>query len=341
MGSTNSGLNYVEAPAWMLQEDGRLATFLPHADTSKGQIHLYVPSGIGDVAWIWARYWYLSEVMGKDVTWHFPDDAIKRVAPYAELVGLKFAPHCAPDYAGGKYMFDPIDIRRLLEFPGELQPEDVEDGGQFYVHANIHLETGQPLHSGVPRWQSGNQREWHPWLPYRNPCPPLSIIHDGERPPQTSENEGIWQYADRSRAKPYVALHMASETYCEGNYFPKIWAKAIEWIERNVAPVRLIGAKWDEGMIQNVSKFYTPRQPVATGQTLATVLSIIANAKAVIGVDSGLTIMATYMGVPALRAYPRWLHLMPGNWESDAHPHTTWCFMDDLMDLYQDWLYAL
>jgi hypothetical protein len=84
-------------------------------------------------------------------------------------------------------------------------------------------------------------------------------------------------------------------------------------------------------------------------------LTTILGCRAMIGLDSGLAILAKYMGVPTLQAYPQWLcdpdhpdkaqfpngtH-MPGTWEMDAHPKSSWCYVHDLMDAWGDWMAAL
>lgn len=307
-------------PDYLLNEDtGKLATILPSMDTSRGQVHVITPAGIGDFCWVWSKFWKLAET--KDVSFWFPNSGdLNRVRPYCDLVGAKF----------GGYV--DVDTKALLEFPGEFSEGDYSEGGVFYVHSNRHIEEGKPLHEKCPKGGMYHQT-WHPWLPFKNPAPPLHMIGKEDSPPHTGVNAGIWKYADPIMRKPYIVVHMANETYCEGNWFARQWATLLQWIEQ-YAPVRLIGAKWDESFMEKVTKWYTPNLPPCIGQSFATALTTIANSSAIIGVDSGLTIMATYMGLPALRAYPRWLRLMPGTFEDTEilHPMNKWLFMDELMD---------
>lgn len=327
------GVRPVPAPEWLTGADGRLATMFPRLDTSKGQVHVIVPSGQGDVAWLWSKYWKLDEdlkAQGRELIWHFPDDNVRRVGPYAELVGMNV----------GEWLR--FDIKQLLEQPGEFEPADFETGCVVYLHANRHIEDGNPLHDRAPKYDPvSNNKVWHPWLPFKNPAPEARIITD-TRPPQTSENQGVWKMADKSKRAPYFVVHMASPNYCEGNYFPRKWAQMLEKMEK-YAPVRLVGLEWDRGMIEAATEYYTPRLPVCINQPLATVLSLIANSSGMIGVDSGLTIFGTYYGIPALRAYPRWLHLMPGTFEDPdtLHPHNKAIFMDELWDELPGWLEGL
>lgn len=341
----------IELPSEILQADGRMKPQLPmyRFPLDEGQIHILTASGIGDTAWVWSKLWKLAET--RDVTFWFPEaGGYNRVKPYCDLVGMKY---------GGT--LSDLDIRFLLEQPGEFTPEDYESGGVFYVHANKHIEEGNPLHwqcpkfcekvsmaieakkeaptpnypqiPGVSRYPSVKDNTWHPWLPFKNPAP--------------RAYETINTYSDTvcklENSDPYVVVHMASETYCEGNWFPRVWARLIEWVEKNVAPVKLIGAKWDEGMIEKVTDIYKPALPPCIGKSFAEALTVIVNSTAMIGVDSGLSIMATYYGLPALRCYPRWLDLMRGTWEDmeTLHPHNRAIFMDELIDAYKEWCEGL
>lgn len=349
----------IELPKYLQTPEGSLAQQLPlHAmPTDRGQIHLIAPTGIGDVAWIWAKLWKLAEE--RDVTWWFPEAGhYNRIAPYCRLVGMKF---------GGTIN---IDTKTLLTFPGQLEQSDLTapEGGIYYVHANRHIEAGAPLHPGAPCYREGKPykvydhedvredgkvrlryREaeglaatWMPWLPFKNPTPPLTLLEEGAPAPNTSVNEGVWRWKDPAPAAthPYMVIHAASMTYCEGNWFPKVWAGLVERIERDLMPVCLMGAKWDEDMIEAICEFYTPHHPPCIKQSFATALTKIANSQGMIGVDSGLTIMATYYGLECLRLYPRWLTCMRGSFEDreTLHPHNRAIFMDELQDYADTWL---
>lgn len=305
-----------ELPDFLKDDSGRLAQFTLPLDTSNGQCHFLTCSGIGDTAWVVSKLWKVAEE--RDCTFWTPEAGpYNRVDPYLELMGLKH----------GRME---IDIRRLLELPGEFEEGAFEEGGIFYIHANRHLEAGRKL------------IDWHPWLPFRNPAPPATMITCGPKDTPLS-SDSVFQYSHKSELTPYIVVHMASASYCEGNHFPNAWARMIKWVEENVAPVQLIGAKWDEPMIEKVSEIYRPYYQPCIGQSLAFALSCIVNSSAMIGVDSGLTIMAAYYGIPALRAYPTWLSEMMGTWEDPAtlHPHDLAIFMHELMEVYKPWCEGL
>jgi hypothetical protein len=323
-------------PGWMINnETGLLADFIDPSkiDTSTGDIHILVPSGIGDLEWPWSKLWKVDEMLkeqGRKLVWHVPQDGTQRAVPYLKLAGATVGAALE------------IDIKKLLSYPGQLEPKDIEEGGVWFVHANRHIEEGMPLHENCPNYGGGNETTWMEWLPFKNPAPPVTMI-EGNTPPHTGTDAGVWQYANKAKArKPYVVVHMGNPNYCEGNYMPRQWAKMLEKIE-TVAPVMLVGAKWDESMINEVCKHYTPAHPVLVGQTLSTVFSRICNSSAIVGVDSGLTITATYYGLAALRGYPRWLQRMPGSFEDNSvlHPVNKPVFMDELYEEMGDWVQRL
>lgn len=213
-----------------------------------------------------------------------------------------------------------LDIREILSYPGEFTQEDYAEGGLFYVHANRHLENGKRI------------EEWHPWLPLRNPI---------------RSQMGSWEEFER---KDYVTVHMCMASYVEQNWLPRAWGKMLEEIEKNFAPVKVVGALWDTDFAKRVFDFYTPSIPPVLDRTLQCSLANIGHAKAHIGLDSGLTILAKYMGVPALQAFPRWLRndkpdeahpngtWMPGSYDFDFHEKSEWCYVDELRESIAPWL---
>lgn len=304
-------------PSWLINPNtGKLRNFLAKHElpTDEGQCHFLCQEGIGDVAWVWAKFWKLAEE--RDCTFWFPDntrDAVvnsrHRIGPYADLVGMK-------------YGFCQIDVREMLEYPGEFQEGDFDEGGVFYVHSAVHLGKGKRI------------EDWHPWLPFKNPAPE---VFNG---PNMQDTSRVWRWRG---CDPYIVIHMGCPLYMEGNYFPAFWAKMIKKIEEKVAPVMLMGAKWDEQMIEEVSHFYKPSLDPCIGQPLSRALSFIVNSRGMIGIDSGLTILATYMGMPALRCYPRRLDLLRHSWYDPAtlHEHNRAIFMDELYDELEGWLEAI
>lgn len=287
-------------PEWMLKEDGTLADqFLSPLDfpISDGQIHLMCPSGIGDVAWVWAKFAHLAEK--KYVKFWFPNDDVKRVKPYAEMVGMNFG-------------FSGVDSYAMFQHDCEWEPHHFEYGSVTLCQANLHVESGRRL------------EEWNKWLPIRNPAP---------------HQFGRWKGGD------YLVMHMGHSTYGGGNWPSRLWARVLDDIQtRFNLPVMPIGAFWDREFCDKVCERVTPKRLPCMDKPLDYAIRAMLNARAMIGVDSGLAIMAKYLGVPTLQAYPAWLvnpeptkrnptgtH-MPNAWEMDQHDDSRWCLLDEVLD---------
>jgi len=297
-------------PELFFRSDGTLKPQVPadRMPVDEGQLHLLVPNGIGDFAWVYAKYKNLIDG-GKDITFWFNDDEAKRVKPYADMLGVK-------------YDFCTVDNRDLLLAPGELSREDVGEGGIYYVHANRHLESGKKL------------VHWMPWLPMQNPAP-----------------KQIYRWNTHT-ARNYITVHMCMKSYVEGNWPVKVWARKLKEIEEKLRiPVKVVGALWDVPFAEQVFQHYTPQKgTLSLDLPLEDSIETIAGGRAHIGLDSGLTILAKYLGVPALQAFPDWLwnpvstsvhpngtH-MPGTYDMDFHPLSANCEVADLMDEVCPWI---
>lgn len=309
-------------PEFMRGEDGNLADFMTVRPTENGELNFVVLEGIGDVAWVIGKFWKLCQ--DRDVKFYFHNGVYNRLGPYLDLMGIKWG-------------YTQVESRELLSFPGEFEERDFENGGTFYIHCNRHIEEGKPLHNNCPNYRDGDHREWFPWMPFKNPIPPIRVVKEGERTPHVRLNEGVYQLDPKPN--PYIMVHMGTPTFSEGNLFPRQWARILQYIENNVAPVKLIGAKWDENFMDKVCEFYEPKCSPCIGQSLATALSDIANSRGMFGIDNGTIILATYMGLPTMRLYPRWLRLMPGTWEDldTLHPVSRWVHMDEAVEEYKTW----
>lgn len=295
---------------------------MPDMDTSKGQVHLICPSGIGDVAWIWSKLWKVHEQLksqGRELIWHFPDTGDNRVHPYCGQVGM-----IVGEYLRG--------LRDFREFICDPQPEDFETGGAFFINANTHIEAGKPLHSQCPKWgpHFGDSDTFCPWLPFKNPAPEVHAMQ-----PNTFDDTEKVLYLP-SKPDPYIMVHVGPRTWMGQNWFPGFWARWIKKLEE-VAPVKLMaytpcdGDYWKE-VVERLGR--DPEGGYCVDQPYSRALSWIVNSTAYFGIDDGMAIMSIYYGIDTFRFYPDWLHKMPGTWEDNEtlHPHTDWCLMEEMMD---------
>ncbi|HEU4753372.1 MAG TPA: hypothetical protein VFU47_09720 [Armatimonadota bacterium] len=180
-------------------------------------------------------------------------------------------------------------------------PPFPERGGLLVVHANGHLEAGRPL------------REWYPELPLRYPEPDLS---------------GAWDRAPL----PFVLAFACHEQYMGGNHPPAVWAEMLRTAEREVAPVRLVGAGRDVPFIREIRRRAGGGEHDLVDRPLADLLLASTRAAAMFGVAGGPIIAAQCLGCPSLFFYPDHLARMPGTWERPEVPWD-WGYVRDAPEL--------
>lgn len=194
----------------------------------------------------------------------------------------------------------------LDNFAGEVDARTITRGSFQFMHINRHLEAGRKL------------IDWMPELPYANPM------------------DAFARYRDPDNS---VVVHMCSEAYSEGNLPDKTWAHMIRNIEANYGPVSIVGALWDSSFAMRVMHHYMPHGKIMLGQSLASVAHEIHHAQAFVGLNSGLAIMATYMGVPTIEGYPTWLTALASAWiTEDIAGNHHWCYTKDLPNAYGNFL---
>lgn len=194
----------------------------------------------------------------------------------------------------------------LDEFPGEVALHDLRPGTFHFMHINRHLERGEYI------------EDWMPQLPYSNP---------------------MGAYVALRNPREHVVLHMCSASYSEGNLEPAQWAEIMAAIEWNVGPVSIVGALWDAGFAMDVLHHYRPSGLLLLGRPFEEVAGYIADAQAFIGLNSGLAIMAAYLGVPTLEGYPTWLTKLAEAWPTaDIRQNHEWCLVPDLRTVFDKFL---
>lgn len=197
---------------------------------------------------------------------------------------------CGVDYA----YLPGLTTHWVWDQPSE--PELVETGW-LPIQANRHLEAGKHL------------RDWYPDLPLAYP---KMALH----------------YACRPKIG-YVVVFMCVANYMGGQLQPHVWANILQYIERNVGPVMIIGAAKDVLFAAEVEKYYKPALPAMYDRPLEEVVAVMLDATFVCGVASGLLITSIVYGAPSLISYPTHLASMPGTWEPE-NAQWGWCFHKDL-----------
>ncbi len=254
-----------------------------------GQLHFLVPAGVGDNLWIISKLWNVCQQ--RDVTFWLPADEQKRSGDVFRMMGLKhgYMPNLTTEWIWSR--------------PGS--PPIPDTGAVLSIQPNRHLEHGHRI------------EKWYPELEFKNP---VQFMDTYEVP-----------YKQVAGKIKYVVVFTSQMGYMEtgGNLKPAQWARIFNHIEEQVAPTLLIGAGKDVAFCYEVMKFFDPKLEPVLNASLDTVASLMSGAEMVIGAHAGPLILSTYMGIPTLHGYPRWLFPMPGTWE---HPDNTWgaCFLDEL-----------
>jgi hypothetical protein len=252
-----------------------------------GELHVLCPAGMGDFAWIWAKWW--SVAAQRYVKFWFPEDEQQRAWPLAEALGANY------DHLPG------LTTEWVWEQDGN--PPIPDSGERLVVHANKHLENGF------------NLEKWYPDLPLRYPTMDAIKPHG---------------YNIETNQCPAIVVFPCQHGYMEkgGNLLPGQWARMCQEIEHKIGPVCLVGAGNDVQLIKDICEIYSPLIKPVLDKPLTRVLAGIRGARGMVAAASGLSILSTYMGVPTMHLYPRWLVRMPGRWEQpDAV--SDWRFLDE------------
>lgn len=100
------------------------------------------------------------------------------------------------------------------------------------------------------------------------------------------------------------------------------WCQTIQTMEQRVGPVTLIGAGWDAEIAGAIVK-RLPHVDNLVGKTpLPVVAGIIESATVVVGVISGMTILANHFHAPCINFYPAKHHVrFPWSWQEAGCPN--------------------
>lgn len=175
---------------------------------------------------------------------------------------------------------------------------DLPEKGWVVVQANRHLEAGKKL------------TDWYKHYPLQYPLLRLNY------------------QSPRCR---YVVGFACASNYMGGQLDPKLWAALYTFIERNYAPVIMIGAGSDVDFCREIEAHFKPKLSPMYDQPLEEAMSVLFGAVSTVGVASGLMISAIAYGVPTIVGYPAHLTKMPGSWEPPTSKWS-WCLTQDLHD---------
>ena len=276
----------------------KVTGWLERLPTDNAQLHILCPAGVGDNLWILSKFW--SVVQHRQVTFWLPAAEQQRSADVFRMAGLT-----------SKYSAD-FSTEWVWSRPGE--PPIPETGAKFSVQPNRHLEHGHRI------------EKWYAELPFENPAKFLNW----------SSGIGYKQIVGSCK---YVIVFFSHQQYMEdgGNLHAGAWARICRRIERDIAPVLIIGAGKDVDFIGKVLQQFDNTLDPVLNRPLEDIAALIEGSEMVVGAHAGPLILSTYMNKRTFHFYPRWLKPMPGTWE---HPDNIWGagFLDEAELLVTDGL---
>lgn len=238
--------------------------------------NFHVPSGIGDVSWIYSKL----KCLGKNL-WTVADGWPHRTAPFMNLL---------PQVERAEYgQFQYSDILRMEDHHGIVNGctwKDVErlDIMNMYIECNRHLEAGRRL------------EDWLPDLPtdfHYNIC-----IDDAER----NRASRLLANIPRPIWGISAASYRGSEAWETWNL--EAWQDFLErWEALAGGSVLLMGGFWDD-LTSALSE--NGRYHNIVGKTnVPTMISLLEQIDGYIGFSSGMGILRTVLTKPAFMMWPK------------------------------------
>jgi ADP-heptose:LPS heptosyltransferase len=130
----------------------------------------------------------------------------------------------------------------------------------------------------------------------------------------------------QSMGAPRVLLYASSEAINRA-WVPNLgldyWAELLDQLTRAIGPVTLIGAAWDETFTRQLrARIKVPFEDLGAQTSLPQVADLLKNARVLVGVISGLTILANHFRTPTVALYPQAHHPnFPVAWVAPDAPY--------------------
>lgn len=246
-----------------------------------------VPSGIGDVSWIYSKLCHANKPIWFEVADGWP----YRTVPFLKLL---------PNVAGAKYSdftYSQVCVMQNQLHGSYFKWQDVTSAGygMNYLEANQHLERGKRL------------EEWLPDLPtdFHYPIAETSII-DHQRVNRLLDWDNV--------ARPIIGISAASYRgseawqtwgYSEWSYFLKALT------DKTGGTILLMGGFWDD----LTSSLTDDGYPDIVGKTNpAQIVEVLRRIDHYVGFASGLGILRTVLNKPAFMLFPEHLVALQTSW---------------------------
>ena len=253
-------------------------------------LHLHVHPGIGDLAWLYAKFSSLDRPLHLTVA----EDKTGRSMPFLDLLPNVIM----ADYGTQQLDYEYLNLCWNTTYERLLEEE--EKGSKLYLSCNNWLDNGNRL------------EEWIPDLP--------TDFHFDIPIPQESLSNSLYALPPGGC---YIGIHTASIGAADAwnAWGVGEWLGFIQRIHRDFAnPVFvLMGAKWDTPMVRQLEMALKPFKQIRyvnlSGRTvLSDAIAIIRRCRYFVGFASGMAILSTILGIPTLMLYPGHLDKLMYSW---------------------------
>lgn len=283
-------------------------------------IKVTVPSGIGDVSWIYSKLCHANKPIWFEVADGWP----YRTVPFLKLL---------PNVAGAKYsdmQFDQIVVNQRGIHGANFTWKQVLDQGcgMMYLEANHHLERGKRL------------EDWLPDLPtdFHYPIVDASIV----------AHQKVNRLLDWDNVpKPIIGVSAASyrgarawQTWGYDEWSPFLK----ELLEKIGGTIVLLGGFWDDltdSLAQDGYKSLVSK----TDEEMA--IEVLRRIDYYIGFSSGLGILRTVLNKPAFMLWPEHQEMLQNSWADrkmlldGTYMHTLWRPVREVMPKVMDHVRAV
>ena len=126
----------------------------------------------------------------------------------------------------------------------------------------------------------------------------------------------------RPRVVVYASAEGVNRAWCP-NFGPEYWARLITVLDGLFGEVTLIGAHWDKPFADQVSQqCLVSFENLVQRTSLPQIAGVLRDARVVVGVISGMTILANHFRTPTIAFYPQAHHPdFPRTWVAPEAPY--------------------
>lgn len=250
-----------------------------------------VPPGIGDVYWALTKMQAYKEYVGATSI----ELCVQRAGPGRSTLWADMV-----DFVDSSCFLPFVISNYKLEPPGYFEPDDLD--ADCIMWPNAVVDQGRPLAE---------------WLP---------DLHMDLNFPIRTKDMGA----------PRVVLYASSVAINRAwvsNLGVEYWVKLIASLTELIGPVTLIAAEWDAPFSKALAAaarwLHVEYEDLTAQTTLPEVADVIKNARVLIGVISGMTILGNHFRTPTVAIYPTAHHPdFPRTWVAPDAPYLPICATD-------------